>query len=66
MPSVFDRETIEAFRGLSPREAYERVKDLVYRNGGRSSDDFLDAYEELVEHGILTREELDDLEEGRR
>ena len=62
MASVFDPETLEAFRTLSPRQAYDRVKNIVYRSGARTSEDFREAYEELVEHGILTWEQLEEFE----
>ena len=62
MASVFDPETLETFRTLSPRQAYDRVKNIVYQSGARTSEDFREAYEELVEHGILTWEQLEEFE----
>ncbi len=60
MPSVFDAETLDRFRALAPREAYEQVLDLVYRSGARTSEDFREAFEDLVEHGILTWEQVEE------
>lgn len=60
MASAFDPETLERFRTLSPRQAYDRAKYLVYRDGSTTSDDFLEAYGQLVEHGILTWEQIEE------
>jgi hypothetical protein len=38
------------------------VKSSVYRTGGATSEDFLDAYEELVEAGILSWEQIEEYE----
>lgn len=62
MASVFDPETLEVFRKLPPRQAYEKVRDHVYRSGAVSSDDFRDAFEELVDHGILTWEQVEEFQ----
>lgn len=62
MPKVFDPETLEGFRGLSPREAFDRTRQLVYRSGARTSEDFRQAFEQLVEHGILTWEQIEEFE----
>lgn len=60
MSVEFDRETLERFRSMDPRDAFEAAKNAVYRTGPVSSDDFLDAFEALVEAGVLTREQLDE------
>lgn len=60
MADLFDLETIERLRTLPPRQAYDEVKSAVYRMGPAQSDDFLDAYEELVEQGILTWEQIEE------
>jgi hypothetical protein len=62
MSLEFDRETIERFRALAPRDAFQAVRDAVYGAGGASSDDFLDAYEQLVEQGILDWEQIAEFE----
>lgn len=60
MPDVLHPDEIEALRTLPPREAFERVKDALYRGGAVRSDEFLEAYEQLVELGILTPEQLEE------
>ena len=60
MPELFDSETIERLRTLTPREAYDSVKGALYRQGPTASEDFLDAYEELVHAGILTWEQIEE------
>jgi len=62
MPSVFDPETLDRIRVLPPRQAYETVRGLVYRSGARTSEDFREAFEELVEQGILTWEQVEEFE----
>ncbi len=59
---IFDTETLDRIRGMSPCEAVEETKRLVWANGGTSSDDFHEAFEALVEQGILTWEQIEDLE----
>ena len=56
----FHPDEIEVLRGLPPRQAFERVKDALYRAGSVSSDEFLDAYQQLVELGVLTLEQLEE------
>ena len=62
MPTVFAPETLEGFRLLDPREAHVKVRELLYRSGARSSEDFREAYEELVAYGILTWEQVEEFE----
>ena len=61
----FDEQTLDRLRNMSPREAFEAAKDAVYRSGAVSSDDFLDAFDTLVEHGVLTREQIDEFMAAR-
>lgn len=61
----FDEETLDRLRNMAPRDAFEAAKDAVYRSGAVSSDDFLDAFEALVEHGVLTREQIDEFTAAR-
>lgn len=62
MSATLDRETLERLRTLSPREALRNATDAVYRAGAVSSDDFLDVYEQLVDAGILSWEEIEQLD----
>lgn len=54
MGTILDPDTLERLRSLPPEKAYKVATDAVYGAGGVSSEDFLDVYEQLVEHGILT------------
>ena len=58
--SDFHPDEIERLRRLPPRQAFEHVKDALYRSGSVRSDEFIDAYESLVEMGILTPEQLEE------
>jgi hypothetical protein len=60
MPEVIHPDEIEVLRRLPPREAFERVKHALYKGGSVTSDEFLEAYEQLVELGILTPEQLEE------
>jgi hypothetical protein len=60
VPEIFDPESVETLKGLPAREAFERVKDALYRMGGATSEEFAEAFEEMVELGILTPEELEE------
>jgi hypothetical protein len=62
MAPIFDPETLVRFRDLAPRTAFEETRILVYRSGGVTSEDFREAFEELVEHGILTWEQVEEFE----
>ena len=50
----FDPETLERWRSLGPRGTYREVREALHRMGAASSEDFLEAFEELVERGLLT------------
>lgn len=60
--AVFDAQTLARFRELSPRAAFEETRRIVYLSGATMSDDFRDAFEELVENGILTWEQVEEFE----
>lgn len=60
MSEIFDPKELAILRGLPPRAAFERVKDAFYRDGRAGSDEFLDAFDELVALGILTPEQLEE------
>ena len=59
---MFDSETVERLRTRSPKEAYQEVKIAIYRTGESSSEAFLDAFEELVEAGILSWDQIEHYE----
>lgn len=60
MTELFDFETIERLRAMSPRDAYDEVKVALYRQGPTQSEDLREAYEELVEEGIFTWEQIEE------
>ena len=59
MAMQFDRETIERLRALTPREAFEEARRAVFQAGGTGSEDFLDAYDQLVEAGLFTWDDVE-------
>jgi len=63
--AIFDLETMERFRKADPREAFWEVKSSIYRTGGATSEDFLNAFEELVDAGILSWEQIEEFERKR-
>jgi hypothetical protein len=61
----FDDKTLERLRSLDPDEAFREVRNAVYAHDDVGSEDFLSAYEQLVERGILSWEQVEELEERR-
>jgi len=59
---LFDSETVQRLRTQNPREAYHEVKTAIYRAGESSSEAFLDAFEELVDAGVLTWDQIERFE----
>ena len=59
---VFDPDTLERIRYLTPRDAFFETKRLVWSSGATTSEDFREAFEALVEHGILTWEQVEEFE----
>ena len=59
MAEIFDPDSVRKLREMPPREAYQQVKDTLFRMGGVSSDEFAAIFDEMVERGILTGEELE-------
>jgi hypothetical protein len=62
MAAEFDRETIERLRSMPAPRALREAQDAVYRAGAVSSDDFQDVYRQLVDEGVLTWEQIEELE----
>jgi len=54
-----DERTIERLRTLSSEEVLRTVTDSIYAAGPAGSEDFLDVLDQLVEHGILTAEQVE-------
>ncbi|HXI02274.1 MAG TPA: hypothetical protein VNI57_03775 [Candidatus Saccharimonadales bacterium] len=60
--AVLDAESVERLRTKSPKDAYRQVKDSIYKAGAISSEDFLDAFEQLVDAGILSWDQIEEFE----
>ncbi|MBI3450790.1 MAG: hypothetical protein HY049_17985 [Acidobacteria bacterium] len=60
--ALLDSETLERLKSLAPGEALWEVKSAIYRCGTASSEDFEEAFEQMVEAGVLTWDEIDRLE----
>jgi len=59
---TFDPETLERWRTMKPEIVYIEARTALHKAGARSSEDFIDAFEELVNEGILTWEGIEDLD----
>jgi hypothetical protein len=60
MAARLDEKTIGRLRSMPPREAFRAAKRAVFGGAEVGSEDFLDAYEQLVEHGILTWDQVEE------
>ncbi len=58
MGAILAPETLERLRTLPPRQALAEAKHAVYRSGAVSSEDFLDVYEQLVDEGVVSWEQV--------
>ena len=61
---AFDSETIERWRRLGPVATYREARAALFRQGASSSEDLLDAFEDLVERGLLSWEDIEQFEKG--
>ena len=62
MQALLDVATLDRFRRMSPREAFDEARDAVFRMGGSTSEDFLEVYEALVDQGILSWDQIAEFE----
>jgi hypothetical protein len=62
MAAVLDPETLDRLRTMPPRQAYETARQSVYGAGAVSSEDFLDVFEQMVDEGILSWEQVGEFE----
>jgi hypothetical protein len=60
---IFDPDTLDRLSKKPPRKAFEEVKSAIYQSGPVSSEDFRSAFEELVNSGLLTWEQIDQYEQ---
>jgi hypothetical protein len=59
----FDPETIEKLRAMGPRKAYDHICQTVHQiPGGASSEEFQQAFETMVDHGVLSWEQIEEYE----
>jgi hypothetical protein len=63
MAMKLDRDTLDRFRTLSPRDAFREARSAVYATGAAGSEDFLNVYNQLVEGGILSWEQVEEFED---
>ena len=62
--ATFDPETLDRWRGMEPRAIYSEVVEALHRTGASTSEDFMDAFEEVVNQGLLTWEGIEVFEES--
>ena len=60
--ALLDSESVERLQRLPPRQAYMDLKQIVFRGGAISSEDFQTAFEQLVDAGILSWDQIEDFE----
>jgi len=60
--SWFDPDTVSRWEGQAPRTIYQEARTLLQRAGAESSGDFLEAFQELVDVGLLTWDQIDECE----
>jgi hypothetical protein len=61
---LFDQKALDRFRLLTPKEAFWEVKSSIYRTGAAASEDFQDAFDELVDAGVLSWDQIEEFERG--
>jgi len=59
-----DEQTIERLRSMGPEQAVGAARDAVFATGEAGSEDFLDLYEQLVEEGILSWDQVEQFDPG--
>lgn len=63
MTVEFDEETLERLRRLPRPAAFDAARAALWGCGPVGSEDFLEAYAQLVEQGILSWDEIDQFEQ---
>lgn len=59
----FDPETLERWQRLGPRVTYAEARASLFQKGTSSSEEFLDLWEDLVDRGLLTWDEIETFED---
>lgn len=55
-------ETMERLRAMEPRAAYDTAREALLRLGSAGSEDFLDLWQQLVDEGVLTWDQVEEFE----
>jgi len=55
-------ETIDRLRSMKPEKALEAAKNALYATGAAGSEDFQDVFRQLVEEGVLSWDQIQDLD----
>jgi len=58
----FDTELLQRWERLSPGEIYAEARQVLYRQGASTSEEFLEGFEDLVERGLLTWDDIERVE----
>ena len=58
----FDPETIERWRRMGPETTHREARDALFQQGASASEDFIDVFEDLVERGLITWDEIERFE----
>ena len=61
----FDDRTLDRLQSLEPKDAFQAVQDAVFAMDDVGSEDFLSACEQLVDRGILSWDQVEELETRR-
>jgi len=64
MGVTFDPETLQRWERLGPATTYREARESLFRQGASSSEEFLDAFEELVDRGLLSWAEIEAFDRG--
>lgn len=57
--TVFEPELLRRWEQIGPAATYREAREHLFRQGASSSEEFLDAFEELVERGLLSWDEIE-------
>lgn len=62
--NLFDPELLRRWEDLGPAGTYREARELLYRNGMSSSEEMHEAFEDLVERGLLSWDLIDGFEQS--
>lgn len=55
-------ETLERLRAMEPRTAFETARSALLEAGSAGSEDFLDLWQQLVDEGILSWDQVEEFD----